>query len=65
MYLKIKIVKPLKNKFWKNDLIVSQVHAIDNDWKYIKAVKLTEEVCKKLIDSPILIEQDDCEKLLD
>ncbi len=57
MYLKIKMIKPVKNKFGKNDLMISQIQAIDETGKFIKAVKLTEELSLRLKDSPIIIEQ--------
>jgi len=51
------MIKAVKNKFGKNDLMISQVQAIDETGKFIKSVKLTEELAMRIKDSPIIIEQ--------
>jgi hypothetical protein len=65
MYLKIKIAKLQPNSFGKNDILISQVHALDNEGKYIKAIKLTQELVDRIIDAPMFLKGEDDEVLLE
>lgn len=65
MYVKIKVIKAVPNNFWKNDLVVSMVQAVDEWGNHIKHVKLTPELAERIKNSPILIEQtDDLDSIL-
>ena len=64
MYLKIKIAKTVKNKFGKNDIMISQIQAVAEDGKHMKFIKLTDQAVESLKDSPILIKHENLDELL-
>lgn len=49
MYLKVKRAKLVKNSFWKNDLFINMVALYDDNWKFVKFVKLTEQLLEKML----------------
>lgn len=55
MQYEIVTIKTKVNEFGKNDLIISKVKLTDDSGKYIKFVKLDEELIEEMKKNPIHI----------
>lgn len=53
MYLKVKKAKLIKNSFWKNDIFINMVAIYNDEWKFIKFVKITEQLLDKILTETI------------
>lgn len=60
MEIRIKIAELKEWTFaWKgNNITISQVWLVDDDWKHIRAIPLTQDVVNTLKQSPIQVEWD-------
>ena len=57
MYLKIKKIEKKKNEYG-NDLVISMIGLHEDDGKWIKWVKLNDELIKTLTESKIDVKLD-------
>lgn len=57
MYLQIKKAKLMRNAYSKNDILISMVGLYDDNWKYVKFIKM-EEAIELLLKHPIKISTD-------
>jgi len=55
MYLQIKNAKLVKNEFWKNDIFINRISLYDDNWKFVKFVKLNDYTLQLLLSEKIFL----------
>ena len=55
MELQIKKIRKLPTSHWKNDLVISMVRLNDDDWHFIKFVKLNDKLIEALLTNTMQI----------
>ena len=65
MYIKIRHATAVPNKHGKNDIYIQKIWAYAEDGKRIKRIKLTDDLANRLVNSPVLIQNENLDKLLD
>lgn len=58
MFLIIKKAKLVKNEYWKNDIFINMISLYDDDWKFVKFVKLNEYTLQTLLSEKIFLSKD-------
>lgn len=55
MYLQIKKAKLVKNQYWKNDIFINMISLYDDNWKFVKFVKLNDYTLQALLSEKIFL----------
>lgn len=55
MHLQIRKAKLVKNEFWKNDIFINMISLYDDNWKFVKFVKLNDYTLQTLLSEKIFL----------
>lgn len=55
MYLQIRKAKLVKNEYWKNDIFINMISLYDDNWKFVKFVKLNDYTLQSLLSEKIFL----------